>query len=74
MGVLAEQLPCAGVTLPPSFKPKCLLLAPPKLKECKIEQTVCKTLITGLNDAVVGSKVAECFLFSWPNSAVIQLH
>lgn len=74
MGILAEQLPCAGVTLPPALKPKCSLLASPKLKEFKLEQTVCKTLITGLNDAVVGGKVAECFLFSWPNSAVIQLH
>lgn len=44
-----------------------------KLKECRIEQTVCKTLIMGFNDAV-GSKVAECFLFTWPNSAVLQLH
>lgn len=74
MGALAEELPCAGVTLPPFLKPQGSLLASPKLKECKIEQTVCKTLIIGLNDAVVGSKVDECFLFSWPNSAVIQLH
>lgn len=73
-GVLAAPLPCGDVSLTPPLKPKCSLLAFTKRRECKTEQTACKTLITGLNDAGVGSIFAEHFLFSWPNSAVIQPH
>lgn len=74
MGLLAAPLPCGGMSLTPPLKPKCSLLAFTKQRECKTEQTACKTLITELNDAGVGSIFTEHFLFSWPNSAVIQPH
>lgn len=60
MGVLAEQLPCAGMTPPPSLKPKCSLLASPKLKESKIEQSA-KPSLQGLMMLLLAVKLLNVF-------------